>query len=62
MEGKKSTLRKSQMESDSAGDRRTGSVGERPDLVGSKDSGDRRSETHDSVTGAPASQETDDTL
>ncbi len=39
MESEKSAIRKEKSESESAGDRRTGSVGERPDLAASRDSG-----------------------
>jgi hypothetical protein len=41
MDSKKTTIRKVKSDSDSEGDRRAGSVGERPELAGSRDSGDR---------------------
>ncbi len=41
MDSKKSDLRNEKSAESSAGDRRAGSVGERPDLAGSRDSGDR---------------------
>ena len=41
MESKKSVIRNLKSEPDSEGDRRAGSVGERPELAGSRDSGDR---------------------
>ncbi len=43
MDSKKSDLRDEKSAEHSAGDRRGGSVGERPDLAGSRDSGDRTS-------------------
>jgi hypothetical protein len=42
MESKKTVLRNLKSDPDSTGDRRAGSVGERPELAGSRDS-DRRS-------------------
>jgi len=41
MDSKKTAIRNVKSDSDSEGDRRTGSVGERPELAGSRDSGDR---------------------
>jgi hypothetical protein len=41
MESKKSKIRDLKSAPDSEGDRRAGSVGERPELAGSRDSGDR---------------------
>jgi hypothetical protein len=41
MDTAKSSHREQESQSDSTGDRRTGSVGERPDLAGGKDSGNR---------------------
>lgn len=39
MHSEKDAMRHEKSETSSAGDRRTGSVGERPDLAGSRDSG-----------------------
>jgi len=41
MESRKSLIRDLKSAPDSEGDRRGGSVGERPELAGSRDSGDR---------------------
>lgn len=41
MDSEKSAGREAKSTPESSGDRRTGSVGERPDLAGSRDSGDR---------------------
>lgn len=45
MESRKSIVRKQKASSESHGDRRTGSVGERPELAASASGGDRRSGT-----------------
>ena len=41
MKSRKSAIREVKSEADSSGDRRAGSVGERPELAGSRDNGDR---------------------
>jgi len=41
MESKKTVIRNLKSDPDSEGDRQAGSVGERPELAGSRDSGDR---------------------
>ncbi len=46
MDSEKSRRREEKSSSESTGDRRTGSVGERPDLAGSRDDGDRSVGSH----------------
>jgi hypothetical protein len=41
MKSTKSAMREAKSEAESGGDRRAGSVGERPELAGSRDSGNR---------------------
>ena len=50
MTSKKSQRRAMKSSEDSAGDRRSGSVGERPALAGSRDSDGRRTESDPAVS------------